>query len=146
MLNTFLHIKIIIQELMTIADKTHTTKISTPSNALSNIVPLNLTNCLGSGVGEDGEDGDDLGHKITISVHRGKKMITKIEGIPNKFNLFMILKKLKSKDVLSCGGHIANDKETGNDFIVLQGSFPTETATFLTQEGIVDGRSIIHRG
>jgi len=123
---------------------TSTTKISIPSN----VVPLILANR--SNVhdnGGDDDDGDDgLGHKIMISVHRGKKTITKIEGIQNKFNLFKILKKLKSKDVLSCGGHIANDKETGKDFIVLQGSFSTEIATFLCQEGITEGRLIIHRG
>lgn len=127
----------------------HTTEtITPPPNNLSNIIPLNLSaNRLVVGGGGDDGDGDDgLGHKIMISVHRGKKTITKIEGIPNKFNLSKILKKLKSKDVLSCGGHIANDKETGKDFIVLQGSFSAEIAEFLTQEGITEGRFIVHRG
>ena len=130
----------------------HTTEtIPPPPNNLSNIIPLNLSaNRLvvgGGGGGGDDDDGDDgLGHKIMVSVHRGKKTITKIEGIPNKFNLSKILKKLKSKDVLSCGGHIANDKETGKDFIVLQGSFSAEIAEFLTQEGITEGRFIVHRG
>jgi translation initiation factor SUI1 len=100
----------------------------------------------GGGGGDDDDGRDGLGHKIMISVHRGKKTITKIEGIPNKFNLTKILKKLKSKDVLSCGGHIANDKETGKDFIVLQGSFSAEIAEFLTQQGITEGRFIVHRG
>jgi translation initiation factor SUI1 len=81
-----------------------------------------------------------------ISVHRGKKTITKIEGIADKFNLVKILKKLKSKDVLSCGGHIAKDKETGKEFIVLQGSYSSEISEFLTQEGIVEERFIIYRG
>lgn len=124
----------------------HTTEtITSPPNNLSNIIPLNLSaNRL---VVDDDDDGDDgLGHKIMISIHRGKKTITKIEGIPNKFNLTKILKKLKSKDILSCGGHIANDKETGKDFIVLQGSFSAEIAEFLTQEGITEGRFIVHRG
>jgi translation initiation factor 1 (eIF-1/SUI1) len=101
----------------------------------------------GNGCGGDYDDDDDvLGHKIIISVHRGKKTITKIEGIQDKFNLVKILKKLKSKDVLSCGGHIAKDKETGKDFIVVQGSYSTEITAFLTQEGIAEERFIIYRG
>jgi translation initiation factor 1 (eIF-1/SUI1) len=100
----------------------------------------------GNGFGGDYDDDDVLGHKIIISVHRGKKTITKIEGIPDKFNLVKILKKLKSKDVLSCGGHIAKDKETGKDFIVVQGSYSTEISAFLTQEGIAEERFIIYRG
>jgi len=122
-----------------------------PPNNLSNII-LSANRLVvggdggGGGGGDDDDGSDGLGHKIMISVHRGKKTITKIEGIPNKFNLSKILKKLKSKDVLSCGGHIANDKETGKDFIVLQGSFSAEIAEFLTQEGITEGRFIVHRG
>ena len=100
----------------------------------------------GNGFGGDYDDEDVLGHKIIISVHRGKKTITKIEGIQDKFNLVKILKKLKSKDVLSCGGHIAKDKETGKDFIVVQGSYSTEISAFLTQEGIAEERFIIYRG
>ena len=129
----------------------HTTEtIPPPLTNLSNII-LSANRLVvgggGDGGGGDDDDGSDgLGHKIMISVHRGKKTITKIEGIPNKFNLSKILKKLKSKDVLSCGGHIANDKETGKDFIVLQGSFSAEIAEFLTQQGITEGRFIVHRG
>jgi translation initiation factor 1 (eIF-1/SUI1) len=129
---------------------------------LSHIVPINISTRSGGGgggsvihtnnnnvdgcFGGDYDDDDVLGHKIIISVHRGKKTITKIEGIPDKFNLVKILKKLKSKDVLSCGGHIAKDKETGKDFIVVQGSYSTEISAFLTQEGIAEERFIIYRG
>ena len=131
---------------------------------LSHIVPINIStrsggggggsvihannNNVGNGNGCGGnyDDDDVLGHKIIISVHRGKKTITKIEGIQDKFNLVKILKKLKSKDVLSCGGHIAKDKETGKDFIVVQGSYSTEISAFLTQEGIAEERFIIYRG
>ena len=132
---------------------------------LSHIVPINISTRSGgggggsvihannnsdgngNGFGGDYDDDDDvLGHKIIISVHRGKKTITKIEGIQDKFNLVKILKKLKSKDVLSCGGHIAKDKETGKDFIVVQGSYSTEISAFLTQEGIAEERFIIYRG
>ena len=135
---------------------TSTTEIST--NAFSNIVPLNIANrrCNSIGVNVGGihhdtydgnnDDDDVFGNKIMISVHRGKKTITKIEGIADKFNLVKILKKLKSKDVLSCGGHIAKDKETGKEFIVLQGSYSSEISEFLTQEGIVEERFIIYRG
>jgi translation initiation factor 1 (eIF-1/SUI1) len=133
---------------------TASTKISTPTIVLSNIVPINLVAVArpcggggGGGVHNDMNDDDDVfGHKIMISVHRAKKTITKIEGIPDKFNLVKILKKLKSKDVLSCGGHIAKDKETGKDFIVVQGSYSTEIAAFLAQEGIAEERFIVYRG
>ena len=130
------------------------TKISRPTIVLSDIVPLNLANRSGGGGGgggidnyDDNDNDDDIfAQKISISVHRGKKTITKIEGIPDKFNLVKILKKLKSKDVLSCGGHIAKDKETGKDFIVVQGSYSYEIETFLIQEDIAEKRLIIHRG
>jgi translation initiation factor 1 len=132
-----------------------TTKISIPTIVFSNIVPLNIANRSGGGGGggsgidnyDDNDNDDDiLAQKITISVHRGKKTITKIEGIPDKFNLVKILKKLKSKDLLSCGGHIAKDKETGKDFIVVQGSYSSEIETFLVQEDITEKRLIVHRG
>ena len=128
---------------------TNNTSAEISNILLSDIVPLNLANRSGGGGGGGGIDNDSddvLRHKITISVHRGKKTITKIEGIPDKFNLVKILKKLKSKDLLSCGGHIAKDKETGKDFIVVQGSYSYEIETFLIQEDIAEGRLIIHRG
>jgi translation initiation factor SUI1 len=98
------------------------------------------------GVINNNDDDDVFGHKIMISVHRGKKIITKIEGIADKFNIIKILKKLKSKDVLSCGGHIAKDKETGKEFIVLQGNYSSEISEFLIREGIVEERFIVYRG
>ena len=88
----------------------------------------------------------DLGQKITISVHRGKNTVTKVEGIPAKFSIHKLLKKLKAKDMLSCGGHVALDNKSGNEFIVLQGSFSSEVAAFLTQEGLADADSIVQRG
>jgi len=87
-----------------------------------------------------------LGRKITISVHRGKNTVTKVEGIPAQYSLSKLLKKLKAKDMLSCGGHVAKDRETGNEFLVLQGSFSNEVASFLTREGLADTDSIVHRG
>lgn len=129
---------------------TSNTKISTPTIVLSNIVPINLVTVarpFGGGHIDINDDDDNIfAQKIMISVHRGKKTITKIEGIPDKFNLVKILKKLKSKDVLSCGGHIAKDKETDKDFIVLQGSYSSEIAAFLAQEGIAEERFIVYRG
>jgi translation initiation factor 1 (eIF-1/SUI1) len=89
---------------------------------------------------------DVLGQKIVISVHRAKNTVTKIEGIPTHFSLGKLLKKLKAKDMLSCGGHVAKDKDTGSEFIVLQGSFSVEVAKFLTSEGIVDADCIVCRG
>jgi translation initiation factor 1 (eIF-1/SUI1) len=90
--------------------------------------------------------GGVLGQKIVISVQRGKNTQTKIEGIPSQYSLNKLLKKLKAKDMLSCGGHIAKDKDTGCEFIVLQGRFTTEVAAFLTSEGIVDADCIVFRG
>jgi translation initiation factor 1 (eIF-1/SUI1) len=87
-----------------------------------------------------------LGQKITISVHRGKNTVTKVEGIPAHFSLNKLLKKLKAKDMLSCGGHIAKDKESGSEFLVLQGSVSAEVAAFLTQEGLADAECIVQRG
>jgi translation initiation factor 1 (eIF-1/SUI1) len=124
-----------------------TTKNSSSTIVLSNIVPLNIATITHLSSSNNIIDDDDgFGRKILISVHRGKKTITKIEGIPDKFNLVKILKKLKSKDVLSCGGHIAKDKETDKEFIVVQGSYSSEIAAFLTQEGIAEERFIIFRG
>jgi len=124
-----------------------TTKNSSSTIVLSNIVPLNIATITHLSSSNNIIDDDDgFGRKILISVHRGKKTITKIEGIPDKFNLVKILKKLKSKDVLSCGGHIAKDKETDKEFIVVQGSYSSEIAAFLTQEGIAEERFIIVRG
>lgn len=142
---------------MPTTNKTSTEPCTSQSVMLSHIVPINISTRSGGGgvihaknSNDDGCCGDDdddvLGHKIIISVHRGKKTITKIEGIPDKFNLVKILKKLKSKDVLSCGGHIAKDIETGKDFIVVQGSYSTEIAAFLAQEGIAEERFIVYRG
>ena len=87
-----------------------------------------------------------LGHKIVISLQRGKNTQTKIEGIPSHFCLNKLLKKLKAKDMLACGGHIAKDKETGCEFIVLQGRFTAEVTTFLTREGLADAECIVCRG
>ncbi len=124
-----------------------TTKNSSSTIVLSNIVPLNIATITHLSSSNNIIDDDDgFGRKILISVHRGKKTITKIEGIADKFNLVKILKKLKSKDVLSCGGHIAKDKETDKEFIVVQGSYSSEIAAFLTQEGIAEERFIIFRG
>jgi ubiquitin C len=87
-----------------------------------------------------------LGQKIIISVQKGKCTVTKVEGIPAKFCLGKLLKKLKAKDMLSCGGHVAKDKETGSEFIQLQGGFSAEVAQFLIQEGICDADCIVRRG
>ena len=108
--------------------------------SLSEIVPILHNNV------DIVDDGTVLGAKIVISVHRGKNTVTKIEGIPHQYSLVKLLNKLKLKDALACGGHIAKDKETGRDFIVLQGSFSAEVSAFLIQNGITNADCIIHRG
>jgi translation initiation factor SUI1 len=111
--------------------------------ALSDIIPI-----LNNNIDDIDNDGhaNVLGTKIVISVQRGKNTVTKIEGIPDQYSLAKLLKKLKAKDTLSCGGHIAKDKDTGREFIVLQGSFSTEVSTFLIQQGIAEADCIVHRG
>ena len=97
------------------------------------------------------DDGDSaagtvLGRKVVISAQSGKHKVTKVEGIPAKFCLGKLVKKLKAKDMLSCGGHVAKDKETGSEFIQLQGgsdASATKVAQFLIQDGICDGRDCI---
>ena len=89
---------------------------------------------------------DVLGRKIIISVQKGKCTVTKVEGIPAKFCLGKLVKKLKAKDMLSCGGHVAKDKESGSELLVLQGSFSAEVAAFLTREGLADAECILRRG
>jgi translation initiation factor 1 (eIF-1/SUI1) len=94
----------------------------------------------------DNDHAHVLGRKIIISVQRGKNTVTKVEGIPVQFSLYKLLKKLKAADMLSCGGHVAIDKESGNEFLVLQGSFSAEVAAFLIQEGLADAECIVYRG
>jgi len=105
-----------------------------------------------------GAPGGDDGHvdvlakrKILISVQKVKKKkgqgeVTKVEGIPETHNLGELLKKLKAKDMLSCGGHVAQDKATGSRLLVLQGSFSAQVARFLTREGVASADCIEHRG
>jgi translation initiation factor 1 len=108
----------------------------------SSVIPI-LNNTID--LDDDGH-ANVLGRKIVISVQRGKNTVTKIEGIPDQYSLAKILKKLKLKDALCCGGHIAKDKETGREFIVLQGSFSDEVSEFLTQQGIAESDCIVRRG
>ena len=72
--------------------------------------------------------------------------MTTVEGIPETHNLGELLKKLKAKDMLSCGGHVAQDKATGNRLLVLQGSFSAQVARCLTREGVASADCIEHRG
>jgi translation initiation factor SUI1 len=108
--------------------------------SFSDLVSFNPTMDFGDG------QVDVLGRKIIISVQKGKCTVTKVEGIPAKFCLGKLVKKLKAKDMLSCGGHVAKDKETGSEFIQLQGGFSAEVAQFLIQEGICDADCIVRRG
>lgn len=118
----------------------HLAAAAAATASLSEIVPILHNNV------DIVDDGTVLGAKIVISVHRGKNTVTKIEGIPDQYSLVKLLNKLKLKDALACGGHIAKDKETGRDFIVLQGSFSAEVSTFLIQNGITNADCIVHRG
>ena len=96
----------------------------------------NLTNQYYIGKRRGKEQGRYWGSGLRIKPKK-ERMTTK----PVKSNDY-----LKAKDMLSCGGHIAKDKDTGCEFIVLQGRFTTEVAAFLTSEGIVDADCIVFRG
>ena len=101
--------------------------------------------------GDDGHVDVLAKRKILISVHKVKKKkgtgeVTKVEGIPEVHDLVDLLKKLKAKDMLSCGGHVAEDKATGSKLLVLQGRFSAEVARFLTREGVASADCIEHRG
>lgn len=51
-------------------------------------------------------------------MQRGKHTVTKVEGIPSKFCLLKLLKRMKAKDELSCNGHVAKDKESGSELLL----------------------------
>jgi translation initiation factor 1 (eIF-1/SUI1) len=88
-------------------------------------------------------EGTDLGKKVTISKQKsGKHSVTIVEGIPAQYSLDKLLTKLKSKDVLSCGGHVDKKRQ----FFVLHGSFAVAVQDFLVQEGVADREGILIRG
>jgi translation initiation factor 1 (eIF-1/SUI1) len=97
------------------------------------------------------DDGDSaagtvLGRKVVISAQSGKHKVTKVEGIPAKHSLGELLKKMRATNVLSCGGHVAKDKASGRELLVLQGSVSAAVAAFLVREGVADSDSIVRRG
>ena len=100
------------------------------------------------------DDGDSaagtvLGRKkvvISAQIGQGQHKVTKVEGIPSKHNLGDLLKDMRAKKVLSCGGHVAKDKESGREFLVIQGNVSAAVAAFLMQQGVADGDSIVRRG
>ena len=100
------------------------------------------------------DDGDSaagtvLGRKkVVISAQSGQGLhkVTKVEGIPAKHSPGELLKKMKAKSVFSCGGHVAKDKESGREFLVIQGNVSAAVAAFLMQQGVADGDSIVRRG
>jgi len=70
---------------------------------------------------------------IRLQQH-GRKLITTVQGIPEKFNLKKIMKVIKKK--FSCNGHIIDDLEMGQ-VIHLQGDQRKEIQEFLTdKEGL----------
>ena len=95
------------------------------------------------------DDGDSaagtvLGRKVIISAQSGKHKVTKVEVTPSKHSLEELLKMIKK--TLKCAGHVAKDKESGRQFLVLQGDLSAAVAAFLMQEGVADGDSIVRRG
>lgn len=65
----------------------------------------------------------------------GKKSVTTIQGIPEKFNYKKILKAFKKN--LNCNGAVVEDEEHG--FIIqIQGDWRQQCADWLVYEGIAD--------
>eukprot|EP00397_Hematodinium_sp_SG-2012_P024359 GEMP01025368.1.p2 GENE.GEMP01025368.1~~GEMP01025368.1.p2 ORF type:complete len:107 (-),score=30.11 GEMP01025368.1:1993-2313(-) len=65
----------------------------------------------------------------------GRKSITTIQGLPDKFNYKKILKAFKKN--LNCSGAIVENEEHG--FIIqLQGDWRLQVAEFFLHEGIAD--------
>merc|ERR1719262_533688 len=98
----------------------------------------------GGGIGPNfGDDLDTAGGgggkegyiHIRNQQRNGKKSLTTIQGIPDKFNYKKILKAFKKN--FNCNGSIVEDEEFGN-IIQIQGDKRAEVAEFLFFEGIVE--------
>jgi len=78
---------------------------------------------------------------IRIQQRNGRKTLTTIEGIPNKFDLKKVLKVIKKQ--FACNGTIVNDDKAG-DVIQLQGDQRNAVKDFLTDKnGLeLDGKTI----
>jgi len=69
----------------------------------------------------------------------GKKSVTTIQGVPEKFNYKKILKAFKKS--LNCNGAVVDDEDYGC-IIQIQGDFRQQCAEFLIYEGIVDKNAL----
>jgi translation initiation factor 1 (eIF-1/SUI1) len=119
-------------------------KSSPAALGFSHLITCNQV--LGFDDDDDSTAGTVLGRKIVVSVQSGKHKVTKVEGIPAKHSPGELLKKMKAKSVFSCGGHVAKDKDSGRELLVLQGNFSAAVAAFLVQEGVADSDSVVCRG
>ena len=69
----------------------------------------------------------------------GRKSLTTIQGIPDKFSLNKIMKHFKKE--FSCNGTVVKDPEHG-DIIQLQGDWRKGVAEFLYYQGIAERETI----
>ena len=69
----------------------------------------------------------------------GRKSLTTIQGIPDKFSLKKIIKYLKQE--FNCNGTIVSDAEHGK-IIQLQGDKRKEVSEFLYYQGIAEREAI----
>lgn len=95
--------------------------------------------------GLDHGDDDDTGVNQAGYIHirnqqrNGRKSITNIQGIPDKFNHKKILKAFKK--MFNCNGSVVEDDDFGC-VIQLQGDKRAEVSEFLHFEGIADKEQI----
>ena len=87
---------------------------------------------------EDTDSKEDFVH-IRLQQRNGKKSITTVQGINNKYDVKKIMNVLKKE--LACNGCIIND-ETLGEIIQLQGDQRANVADFLTEVKICKGDSI----
>lgn len=85
--------------------------------------------------------GEDSGAQATGYIHirnqqrNGKKSVTTIQGVPEKFHHKKILKAFKKN--LNCNGAVVEDEEHGI-IIQIQGDKRQDCADFLIHEGIAE--------
>jgi translation initiation factor 1 len=88
-------------------------------------------------------DIDDSGATNIIHIRNqkrnGKKSVTTIQGIPDKFDLERIVRYFKKE--FSCNGTVMSDPVHG-EIIQLQGDKRKEVAEFLYHEGIAEKETI----
>ncbi len=69
---------------------------------------------------------------IRLTQRNGRKTVTSIEGIPDKYDLKKMLTKFKCK--FACGGNIGLDKTEENKVLMLNGDHRSKLSEFFAAE------------